>query len=87
MNLKMSFVTHTALVVALSLSLAACGNKGPLILPSNPPPMEADESSPTPTDDATLPVETPTDAPVNDANDADDDAPPPPPPASDDGNG
>lgn len=80
MNPKKSLVTHTALVVALSLSLAACGNKGPLFLPSNPPPMEADEPS-TPLDDATVPADVPADAPVDDANGTD---PETPPPASDD---
>lgn len=85
MNLKMSFVTHTALVVALSLSLVACGNKGPLFLPSDPPPMEADESPSTPIDDATVPAEIPTEAPVDDATDSDPETPPPPA-SDDDGN-
>lgn len=91
MNLKLASV-----VIALSLPLAGCGNKGPLILPQNPPPVEAN-LLPTipPMDDATLQVDgVPEDGmpPVPPANDASSDeakipATPPPPAPGDDGNG
>lgn len=80
MNLKPASV----LLVSLSLSLAGCGNKGPLVLPQDPPPAEANllPSLP-PMDDATVPVDpVPAPPPVDDAE-----VPPPPPAASDDGNG
>ncbi|MET4730341.1 putative small lipoprotein YifL [Lysobacter enzymogenes] len=32
--------------VALTLALAACGNKGPLVLPTAPPPPEAPKAKP-----------------------------------------
>lgn len=74
------------LVVALSLPLAGCGNKGPLVLPQNPPPVEVDAMPIVPpADDASLPVDsvpeegTPA-APTEDT-------PAPPPATSDDGNG
>jgi len=79
MNLKLAFV-----VLTLSLPLAGCGNKGPLILPQNPPPDEANllPSIP-PMDDATMPVDSV--PPVPPADDAA--VPVMPPPASVDGNG
>ncbi|MGH8077628.1 MAG: LPS translocon maturation chaperone LptM [Lysobacter sp.] len=86
MNPKKPSMIRATLLVALSLPLAGCGNKGPLVLPPNPPPVEADAVPVVPpADDASLPVDslpeegtppTPTD-----------DAPVPPTAASDDGNG
>ncbi len=60
MNLKMPFVIRASVVLALSLPLAGCGNKGPLVLPQNPPPTEmgALPVMPPP-DDATVPAEVP----------------------------
>jgi predicted small lipoprotein YifL len=81
MNLK-----TLAVLIALSLPLAGCGNKGPLVLPQKPVPVEESmplEAPPEPTD-ATAQAITDADATVDaDADaDADDDAPPPaePPP-------
>lgn len=81
MNLKSAM-----LVIALSLPLAGCGNKGPLILPSNPPPAEMDELPiAPPADDGSVPLdpvpETGTPAESSDVT------PVPPPATSDDGNG
>ena len=58
MNLKMSSAICATVFIALSLPLAGCGNKGPLVLPPNPPPAEA-EALPAipPVEDATAPVE------------------------------
>ena len=84
MNLKPAFV-----VLALSLPLAGCGNKGPLILPQNPPPAEADAIPSVrapPMDDVPVPVDdVPEDVvpPVSPAQDA----AVPPPPVSGNGNG
>ena len=84
MNLKPA----SLLLAWLSLPLAGCGNKGPLVLPQDPPPAEASAEadllpSLPPMDDATPPVDTtPAPPPVDDAE-----VPPPPPAASDDGNG
>ena len=80
MNLKPASV----LLALLTLSLAGCGNKGPLVLPQNPPPAEATVlPSLPPMDDATVPVDTvPTPPPADDAE-----IPPPPAAAGDDGNG
>lgn len=81
MNLKPAM-----LVIALSLPLAGCGNKGPLVLPSNPPPEQA-EALPVdaPADDASVPVDS---API-DGTPAEptDDTPVRAPATSDDGNG
>ncbi|MFD0738816.1 lipoprotein [Lysobacter koreensis] len=79
MNLKLAIA-----LIALSLPLAGCGNKGPLVLPSKPVPVEADLLQAEPpadaasTDDATAPP------PAADALDpATDLATPPPDPATD----
>ena len=84
MNLKLATV-----VIALSLPLAGCGNKGPLVLPQNPPPAEAGPLlALPPMDDATLPVDavpadgTPPAPATDDASDSKGDVPPPPPPAA-----
>ncbi len=80
MNLKPAFV-----ILALSLPLAGCGNKGPLILPQDPPPTEARMlPAMPPMDDVGVPVDGAPPAPP-----ASDDAtvPLPPPPAGGDGNG
>jgi len=54
------------------LFLAACGNKGPLVLPQKPVPVE-EVAEP-----AAVPVdETGTDQDTDTGNDADDDVPPP----------
>ncbi|MFC7300564.1 LPS translocon maturation chaperone LptM [Cognatiluteimonas weifangensis] len=58
-------------LVAAALLLAACGNKGPLLLPSQMP--EAVPAMPAPDADA------PPAAPAEDAAPADDSVPPPPP--------
>ena len=86
------------LLIALSLPLAGCGNKGPLVLPQKPVPVEADmlpveppADDATPADDAVDPagdtgVEAGADVPP--ATDAtSDDETPPLPSATDDGNG
>lgn len=77
MNLKSAL-----LVLALSLPLAGCGNKGPLVLPQNPPPVGSSllPSMP-PMDPARVPPE---DAPDDGVAPADDTTAPP---AGDDGNG
>lgn len=84
MNLKLATV-----VIALSLPLAGCGNKGPLVLPQNPPPAEAGPLlALPPMDDATLSVDavpadgTPPAPATDDASDGNGDVPPPPPPAA-----
>lgn len=81
MNLKPAFV-----VLALSLPLAGCGNKGPLILPQSPP-AEASPLSPAPPVDATMAPVDGSPIPVEDVPPADDAETPPPPPAGDDGDG
>ena len=74
------------LVVALlSLGLAACGNKGPLVLPTAPPPEQAPpaESPPaTPPTPETLNDQQSATPPEGDASDAGNTTPPPssPPP-------
>lgn len=87
MNLKTLVV-----LIALSLPLAGCGNKGPLVLPQKPVPVEESmplEAPPEPADatgaDAATDPAAPTadaDATVDAEGDADADAPPPaePPP-------
>ena len=73
MNLKPAL-----LVLALSLPLAGCGNKGPLVLPQDAPPEAATPLlSIPPMDDATAPVDG-VPPPADDAT---------VPPPSDDGNG
>ena len=81
MNLKTAM-----LVIALSLPLAGCGNKGPLILPSNPPPAEADALPVLPPEDDTS---VPVDGVPEEGTPADptEETPVPPPAASDDGDG
>lgn len=81
----MPSVIRATLVVALLLPLAGCGNKGPLVLPPNPPPLEADSIPMTPpADDASVPVDS---APEEATPVPPTDETPPPPAASDDGNG
>jgi len=67
-------------IVALSLGLAACGNKGPLVLPTAPSPEQAPpvESPPpaTPTPE-TLNDQQATTPPQGDASEAGDAATPP----------
>lgn len=54
--------TCTALLmIALSLALAACGNKGPLMLATEPPPPE---SAPTRAGEVPVEAGTPSDAPL-----------------------
>lgn len=82
MNLK-----TLAVLIALSLPLAGCGNKGPLVLPQKPVPVE--ESMPleappepadaTPADPATDPSAPAAEADGDADKDADTDTPPPPP--------
>lgn len=102
MNPTMPFIIRASLVVALLLPLAGCGNKGPLVLPQNPPAENASaESTPMlptlPPMGETLPLDG---VPADDAPPPADDAPPPaddvpaPPPSppsvpvgSDNGNG
>lgn len=81
MNLKSAL-----LVLALSLPLAGCGNKGPLVLPQDPPSAESTllPSLP-PMDDATVPVDTVPAPPPPPADDTE--VAPPPAAAGDDGNG
>jgi len=88
MNLKLA-----SLVLALlSLPLTGCGNKGPLVLPQNPAPAEADVLPMLPPmDDVTVPADAEPPATVPPAaipaDDANGDGTPPPPAAGDDGNG
>ena len=84
MNLKLASVV----LALLSLPLAGCGNKGPLVLPQTPPAEEADAlPMAPPVDDATVPADAvPADAVPAATPPADDDLTPPPA-ASDDGNG
>lgn len=81
-------------LIALSLPLAGCGNKGSLVLPQKPVPVEADTPVEPPVDDTTTPTEAndavdpAVDASTEPATDAtsDDEVPPPPPPPTDGGN-
>lgn len=91
MNLKLA-----AVLIALSLPLTGCGNKGPLMLPQSLPPAETEPLlSLPPLDAASLPVDavpadsTPAAPPTDDASDGKGEVlpPPPPPPASGNGNG
>jgi predicted small lipoprotein YifL len=83
MNLKLASVV----LALLSLPLAGCGNKGPLVLPQTPPPAEEDlQPSLPPMDDATAPIEGVSDDVPPPADDTVDPATPPPP-DGDDGNG
>lgn len=95
MNPTLPFIIRASLVVALLLPLAGCGNKGPLVLPQNPPaenaPAESTPMLPTlPPMGETLPLDG---VPADDAPPPADGvpAPPPSPPqvpgASDNGNG
>lgn len=63
MNLK-----TLAALIALSLPLAGCGNKGPLVLPSAPVPDEAPATEPVPVDDVTEPEALIDSAPEADAD-------------------
>lgn len=82
-------------LIALSLPLAGCGNKGPLVLPQKPVPVEADMPTVEPPADAATPQtdaneagDPATDASPEPATDAtSDDETPPPPPVTDGGNG
>lgn len=62
-----------ALVGATFVLLAACGNKGPLVMPQKPVPVEAqpvpppDEPTPAPVDTDTPPAST-TDQPASSGN-------------------
>lgn len=79
MNLKTAL-----LVLALSLPLAGCGNKGPLVLAQDPPPQAAAPLlSMPPMNDATAPVDG-VPPPADDATAPVQGVPPPP---GDDGNG
>ena len=90
MNLKLASV-----VIALSLPLAGCGNKGPLVLSQNPPPEDAPMLPMLPSMSDALPLEgVPEDSPpipTTDGAPADPPATPPATPpvpaASDNGNG
>jgi len=90
MNLKLATV-----LIAWSLPLAGCGNKGPLMLPQSPPPAKAEPLlALPPMDAATLPVEAvpadgpPAAPPTDAASDGKGNVPPPPPPpAAGNGNG
>lgn len=95
MNPTLPSIIRASLVVALLLPLAGCGNKGPLVLPQNPPaenaPAESTPMLPTlPPMGETLPLDG---VPEDDAPPPADGvpAPPPSPPqvpgASDNGNG
>ena len=95
MNPTLPFIIRASLVVALLLPLSGCGNKGPLVLPQNPPaenaPAESTPMLPTlPPMGETLPLDG---VPADDAPPPADGvpAPPPSPPqvpgASDNGNG
>jgi hypothetical protein len=73
MNLK-----PLALLLALTLPLAACGNKGPLVRPSKAPPVQApDTTSPLPAP----PPDTGTTPPADDTTPPADTATPANPPA------
>lgn len=65
--------------VAATLLLAACGNKGPLVLPQKPVPVEelapADPAAPAPAPAGTLPAAPPANDPVKDDPAADPDDP------------
>lgn len=88
MNLKLSFVFRASVVIVLSLPLAGCGNKGPLVLPQSPPPAEAEMLPATPPVDAAgLPADAVPEDGAPPAPPADDASDVPPPPASDRGNG
>jgi len=87
MNLKpTALIFATALV--MSLPLAGCGNKGPLVLPQSPPVDEAQVIAAPAAAEPSLPADPAAGegVPVDDpATDKGSDVPPPPP--SDAGNG
>ena len=75
--------------IALSLLLAGCGNKGPLILPTKPVPQSAEPVAEPPeaTGDEVVPTEA-TERAVDELQDElPQEDPPPPPAAGDGGNG
>ncbi len=90
MNLKISCVIRAAAIVVLAFSLAACGNKGPLVLAESPPAAQA-QALPVipPMDEATVPPDAmPEDGtPVPPTSDDDTPVTPPPPASSGDGHG
>ena len=59
MNLK------SIALIALSLALAGCGNKGPLVQAAPPPAENADAETAAPAE--TVPVEVPVEAPATEA--------------------
>lgn len=54
MSMKSSFV-RIALVGATFLAIAACGNKGPLVMPQKPVPVEAQPAATPPVQDVPAP--------------------------------
>ena len=69
--------SRTFAVAFLALGLAACGNKGALVLPTAPPPEQESPSPATPTPE-TLNDQQNSTPPEGDASDAGDAGTPPP---------
>lgn len=71
----MKTVSRLALSSAVLLALAACGNKGPLVLPERPTPVQPPASSTPPDNDGAPPVQVKpqdtTTAPTSEDNAAD----------------
>jgi len=62
MSMKHSRSFRIALAAAGLLLLAACGNKGPLVMPQKPVPVEAQPVPQPPSGQTPPPTQTPTDA-------------------------
>lgn len=75
----MKFSRHFRIAVAAAglFLLAACGNKGPLVMPQKPVPVEAQPVPQPPSGETPPPTQTPTDAaqPVDGTPPATDDHP------------
>ena len=56
-------MSRLALIVAGLLLLAACGNKGPLVLPQKPAPASMEQPLPSPDEPASAPSEAPQEVP------------------------
>ncbi|HYG07845.1 MAG TPA: lipoprotein [Stenotrophomonas sp.] len=62
MSMKSSRCLRIAVAAAGLLLLAACGNKGPLVMPQKPVPVEAQPVPQPPSEQTPPPTQTPTEA-------------------------
>lgn len=84
----MNQTLRIAFIAAALATLAGCGNKGPLVLPTDPPPIDPATVPEAPADAA--PSETPAAEPTTDGTPPPAETPadvPPATPTDDDGNG